>query len=604
MAHLIPDNLKSRTDAPPGVRQLAKAFQTALDDDAIVWYEPPFDTDGDRPHFVVYLPEYGLAVIEVFDVPRDQVLGVAKGTIRIQLDGQETPLESPMVRADRFRDKLTSAVEKHDELRSDGIAIASMAAIPRIERNEASDLRLTRLLDVDGTFFREDITRAANDASEAPLLRCFTHAFASTRRDPLSERALKILRAVVHPDTRIDQIVRSSDAKQLSFGTSHKDADIRVMDLRQEKFAKGLGAGHRVIRGVAGSGKTLILVYRARLVATANPNRQYLFTCFTKTLANSIARLLEDHPNVHVINLDKLLFGFIRDAGLRHPGYSGPTPEEAIARTASQALNRLPHARYDGVFLDEAQDFGTSTLKCIVQLLRDEDSDLVVVADAAQNIFRRNFSWREAGIHAQGRTRILRVNYRNTREILAFAHGFLGAPAADDLDDENVVIPPEAAERNGRKPSVCVANDKKQAIVDAITKIRDWTGSSSEPKHVAVLYPASNGHGLPSPSELVRKLQAGGLDAFWVKDNAAKAALSRDRSSVVVMTTHSAKGLEFTKVLLYGLSRPDKSNDDNRKLAYVGMTRAIDELVVLVSGGDPLLDDALVALQDTQQEAA
>ena len=39
------------------------------------------------------------------------------------------------------------------------------------------------------------------------------------------------------------------------------DEDIvRVMDRKQEAFAKSLGTGHRIIRGVAGSGKTLVLV--------------------------------------------------------------------------------------------------------------------------------------------------------------------------------------------------------------------------------------------------------------------------------------------------------------------------------------------------------
>ena len=37
---------------------------------------------------------------------------------------------------------------------------------------------------------------------------------------------------------------------------------VRVLDLEQETLARNLGSGHRVIHGVAGSGKTLILGYR------------------------------------------------------------------------------------------------------------------------------------------------------------------------------------------------------------------------------------------------------------------------------------------------------------------------------------------------------
>jgi hypothetical protein len=42
---------------------------------------------------------------------------------------------------------------------------------------------------------------------------------------------------------------------------------LQVMDLAQEEIARNLGEGHRVIHGVAGSGKTLILAYRCQYLA-------------------------------------------------------------------------------------------------------------------------------------------------------------------------------------------------------------------------------------------------------------------------------------------------------------------------------------------------
>ena len=42
---------------------------------------------------------------------------------------------------------------------------------------------------------------------------------------------------------------------------------VRVMDLQQEQLARSLGEGHRVIHGVAGSGKTMILGYRCQYLA-------------------------------------------------------------------------------------------------------------------------------------------------------------------------------------------------------------------------------------------------------------------------------------------------------------------------------------------------
>ena len=44
---------------------------------------------------------------------------------------------------------------------------------------------------------------------------------------------------------------------------------VRMMALQQEQLARSMGEGHRVIHGVAGSGKTMILGYRAQYLAQA-----------------------------------------------------------------------------------------------------------------------------------------------------------------------------------------------------------------------------------------------------------------------------------------------------------------------------------------------
>ena len=59
---------------------------------------------------------------------------------------------------------------------------------------------------------------------------------------------------------------------------------VKVMDIEQEQLARGLGEGHRVIHGVAGSGKTLILGCRSEVLA-ALLNKPILVLCFNITLA-------------------------------------------------------------------------------------------------------------------------------------------------------------------------------------------------------------------------------------------------------------------------------------------------------------------------------
>lgn len=72
------------------------------------------------------------------------------------------------------------------------------------------------------------------------------------------------------------------------------------------------------------------------------------------------------------------------------------------------------------------------------------------------------------------------------------------------------------------------------------------------------------------------------------------------------MTMHAAKGLEFPLVFLYDvkkgripLERPERETDmeEERRLFFVGMTRAKDELILTYDGeGSAFLDDIPEAL--------
>src|SRR5690606_7137485 len=295
--------------------------------------------------------------------------------------------------------------------------------------------------------------------------------------------------------------------------------DVRVLDRIQVSIATSLGDGHRVIRGVAGSGKTLILTYRARLVAQANPRKTYLVTCYTKALASQLETALGDLPNVHVKHLHDVMSDVIQSAGLPYPGFDGDSSREQVAAVALQALSRVPSQRYDGVFLDEAQDFETADLQFVVHLLRDPDtSDLLVVADAAQNIFRRRFSWKQAGIRAQGRTRILRVNYRNTREILEFAFRFLtaGGLQEDDVPDEEheaTVVRPKSARRSGPYPEVRLVPTARDVVSAVVEKARQWLAQGAFPRSIAILYASNKGEVMKSG--LIDQLNLHGIDFFW-----------------------------------------------------------------------------------------
>jgi hypothetical protein len=606
MAFLIPDNLKSRRDVPAGIHRAAQAFQVGLDEGVTVWYEPLYDPSGEKPHLVVLFPNQGIVVLEALELGSGGILGSLRGRVRIERDGREVELENPLDRAKRLAGTLRERVNVEPRLRDLSIPIGAGAVFPSLTRNDAESKGLAGIVPLDACLFRPDLDAAIEGKGETALMRAFTRILKGAPFQEFGDDVEKLLRGVIQPETVIDRVAeRATKRDQLTIFLAPEEGEIiRVMDRQQESMAKSLGEGHRVIRGVAGSGKTLILVYRAKLLGGLYPNQRILVTCYTRSLAGQLRYLLSERPNVEVLNLDKIMFNVIRSARMRFPGY-GDDNGDRVAEVALEAHKKAGSPRYHAVLVDEAQDFSTRALQFIVGLLDDGRDDLVVVADAAQNIFRRKFSWKQAGIQAQGRTRILRINYRNTKQILQFASDFLLASSelhgeeVPDFEDESAVIPPEAAAREGPPPDVYFAKDAKQEVSKVAEVVRELLPEQSHPRSLAVLYGASQVDGFDRARALYAVLRSSALDVFWLNNPADKKA--RDRlatatAPIILSTIHNAKGLEFPTVVLCGLWREDDEAESNRKLAYVGMTRATERLVVVSTQDHALVEDLRAAL--------
>ena len=588
MAYLIPDNLRSRKDASEGVQKAAKALHIALDEDCTVWYEPPYDADGNRPDLVVMMRGCGLVAFEVLKLDRARFLGFFKGGIRLGRDNKEITKDSPLVRATRLSASLKKTFGESEVIQACRPVVKAGVVFPNLDRAEAIERGVEKLAPVEACLFADDLANAHTAAGERALTKWFVRLLGGEARD-WSEVQERAIRAVIHPETVIGRA-----PKQLKLDPLTAQS-LKIMDRQQEGFAKSLGTGHRVIRGVAGSGKTIVLLHRARLLSRMHPRWRILVTCYTRSLAGWLQAELSAAPNVDVIHLDALMARIIRSAGLKHPGYKSDDSGDKVATAAVKGLKTVGQdSLFDAVLLDEAQDFGTNALRFAVGLLAKRRDDLLIVADAAQNIFRRNFSWKSAGINAQGRTRILRVNYRNTKQVLEFASAFLtqdGAVSTDpapSLEDEMTIIPPEAATRTGPAPVVTLADDKQELLERATQLAIKMARDHGQDGTVAVLYPSAAFGGRGSEGKLARSLRAAGLRVHAAKGREGKDALSESSADVVLSTIHSAKGLEWPSVLVVGLSSRFGDVRSDRMLGYVAMTRATRHLWVLADRGDPL----------------
>jgi len=591
MAKLIPENLRNRSDVKHAIRKVAVALEL-LPTDAIVWYEPLFDQSGEKPDFVIWLPDRGIAVLEVLDAKVEGILGFKRGKIRLLRNEEEVKIENPISRAAKFVENLSQKIAAEPRISKLSIQLAPGACLPLLSRVE-----LDKNKKIFGSEFTPSFTISREDLDEPNakvILEAFTRLLGGPCFSDFSTDLDKLIRGIVQPDIVINRASASGTQLQIFQPPENGDDIIRVMDREQESLAKSLGDGHRIIRGVAGSGKTLVLMFRAKLLARCNPRLQYLVICYTKALCGQLSRLLEEFPNVDVAHFDKLAFDLSKSSGTsfsRGQKYDS----DAVIAAALKAVDSGKGPRYHGILVDEAQDLSTEALTLLTKLFKTGCDDLLIVADAAQNIFRRKFSWKQAGIQAQGRTRLLRINYRNTREILEFASAFLLGEENErageiSFDDENTLIPPESSKRRGTPPKLLMVRDVMAEVNETIRVIQEELKVLRPGQKIAVLYPGPDGKN--RGYLLDRRMTDCKIKHFWVQsEESAKGRLGAATEPVLLCTVHSSKGLEFPRVIVCGTWNEHEEIEVNRKLSYVAMTRATDFLTIVTRSDNLLADD-------------
>ncbi len=168
--------------------------------------------------------------------------------------------------------------------------------------------------------------------------------------------------------------------------------------------------GHYRIRGVVGSGKTLVLAYRAAKLASQGYN--VLILTFNITLFHYIKDMVNRVPlsfeqdkitysYFHGFCLDKLN-EFEYEIKFPKKKYKNPNDYEmeleeffktTIPNAVIEASQGKNYQKYDAILIDEGQDFHYEWYALLNDFFLTERDELVIVCDKRQNIYRRNLEW-------------------------------------------------------------------------------------------------------------------------------------------------------------------------------------------------------------------
>ena len=317
------------------------------------------------------------------------------------------------------------------------------------------------------------------------------------------------------------------------------------------------------VQGVAGSGKTILAMSKARTFA--DEGMHVLFVCFNELLASWLrSQLPEVYKNaVTVRNYHKLCSEWVQAAGMAWPMITDESEffRSEAAQLLEQAIDFRQDLCFDAVVVDEGQDFQPAWWDTIELLnKRPMEGALYVFFDPDQQIFRET----AGSMPDLGKPFVLPVNCRNTSRIAAHCGSIL---------DKEIAVNHGAPK--GRTPRVVHAGSGSEQVDAANAQVAEWTSKESglRADQIAIIT-----RGKASNSSLGGVREIGGLP---VVDD-----LERWRSGAGILLTslYRFKGLEADALIFVDVCKPAPSAPPygfRSEHFYVGCSRAKHLLTIV-----------------------
>lgn len=622
-----------------GHRATLAAFIEAFDNsESALLVEPSLSRKSTRPPDIVLIdPEVGVHVIEVKALSLAQIEAIEPGGVLVIRYAQGTRRRNAIaqVRSAMFDIKDATARAFEQDLT---IPFRYWVVFPRIHRVEW-----------EARFGREGFCPPellfADDLERTSLLRRL-HA-TDRRRDrstPIRTCRLEELQNVwtafgdnsvlyVRPEHRPERKVDEGTLGELF---DQRAQALKQLSAEQQRLSEMFWeSGPRLIRGVAGSGKTVVLANNlarrikrllgeqdASLFGRPARRPRIAAVCFNRTLApfiaGKIAAAFEQRTGralpegvVQVFPLNKLVYELSR-AGLW--AYQPPksVDETTRARRYHEQLLRFRESdptaferiAFDAIYVDEGQDF----VEAEFELLRDlclappgGEPNLYVFYDDAQNLYGRGRpNWASLGLNIRGRAFVMTECFRNPRPIVETSFNVLYGTALEGkretptrdfgdiatLQDKKLIAMEGGrwrvlfARRGGHPPMLTLANDREGETRLLLARLTLLVREERvRPQDILVLTLSRDR--AQEIADAIRRERIAGVSGVHLAFKEKDAPLC-PAGKVTVSTVHSAKGYDAFIVLLAG-ANDFRTDVTGRACFYVACTRAVERLEVFAS---------------------
>ncbi len=620
MAELIPSLNTCLPKMTAGEKRVARRLLDLLEDDYLIWYDIPLGKNRRYPDFIIMHPSRGVLFLEVKDWLAPSIKKISHTSVELLTDTGIKSVANPIEQARQTAYQVINQLERDPQLKNrDGRHQGKLVfpygygvVFTNITRSQFNDglpeESRSKVLPDHLLICKNEMTESADaEKFQEQLWGMFNYQFGNKLTLPQIDR----IRWHLFPEIRISEqqggfFDDAKDKPEQKTLTEQLPELIKIMDIQQEQLARSLGDGHRVIHGVAGSGKTLILGYRCLQLAQVL-HQPILVLCFNITLAARLRLFIQAKgigEKVQVYHFHDWCGEQLRAYHVDVIKSEAPNWERQVSSVIAGVENgQIPKGQYGALLIDEGHDFEPEWLALITQMVDPQTNSMLLLYDDAQSIYkhksRRKFSLASVGIQAQGRTTILKLNYRNTREILQFAYDFAKEYFTQSDDVDIPLVEPQGAGRNGEAPVLKQFTNLNDEVAYGLRCLLQWNKNGVNWRDIAILYPGGG-----AGTRMAKALQQADIPFFWLATSSNKRNYQPAENRISLMPIPSSKGLEFETVLIIDSTfmpnrgkenTQQESGEDVRKL-YVGLTRARSHLL-LTYHRDNVLSKALHARQ-------
>jgi len=531
MARMIPSTYANDNDSP-GEEEIFKELEK-LPDEYTIFHSVKWNKKKrnkglikGEADFTLFHKDKGILVIEV----KSGIISYEYGTWKQEnrKTHEINKIESPLDQADKSLYRFLEVVNEVTTDINENCFVCSAVWFPSICRDDLEG-KLPLQYEKELVLYDNDV-----DNAEEAIEKLYKYHESSTKTN-MSAKAYKKLISMFSQNFCVMPSMKSKMRIREKTYVEMTQEQAMLLDYLEEQRVA-------TIQGAAGTGKTLLALEKARRISE---DEKTLFLCFNQFLYKYLAAT-NNTENLDIYNLHTLAAKKLNSSNVKDSDISA-----YLCDYDSYQWD------YKHIIIDEGQDFIEEHIEFLSIIAEQMGGHFYVFFDKNQFIQRSKFpDWLSK---AECRL-VLSKNCRNTYEIATTS----GKPVG--------VIPNmKIAMLNGERPNFHCVCDRINILTKINEIILDYVEKGVDASDITILTTQTEDKSILADISKIGKY---------------KITHSFDGDGIVFTTVRKFKGLESDVVIIVDMNSATFEYEENRRIFYVGTSRAKHFLELVFLGDD------------------